>query len=140
MGPDDAQAGTLVARRGAIGAGAAGGVGGVVGAALASGQNKKGEGSQIDLGSDLAYLAVMSDTLTLFKTKRSLVGLKPKLSDETLIEVPRSNLARSAFKKGKIVSVFELEFEDGSTWQFDVPRQHRKDGEKVAQLLGSQLD
>lgn len=140
MGPGDAQAGTFVARRGAIGAGAAGGVGGVVGAALSERQNRKGEGSQLDLGNDLAYLAVMPDTLTLFKTKRSLVGLKPKLTDEALVEVPRSNLTSSTFRKGAIVSVFELEFQDGSSWQFDVPRQNRKDGEKVAQMLGSALD
>ena len=139
MGAGDAQAGTLVARRGAIGAGAAGGVGGVVGAALSERQNKKGQGSNIDLGNDLAYLAIVSDTLTLFKTKRSLVGLKPKLTDEVLVTVPRSDLTGSTFQKGAIVSVFELDFQDGSSWQFDVPRQSRKDGEKMAQMLGSTI-
>ena len=139
MGASDARAGTFVARRGAIGAGAAMGAGGVVGALAASRQDKKGAASSVDLGRDMGYLAVMDSTVTLFKTKKSLVGLKPKMSDETLVEVPRSQVARSAFTKGKIVSVFELEFADGSNWEFDVPRQFRKDGEKVAELLGSTI-
>jgi hypothetical protein len=115
------------------------GAGGVVGAVAADRLSKKGGASSVDLGGDLAYLAVMDSTVTLFKTKKSLVGLKPKMSDETLVEVPRADLARSAFSKGKIVSVFQLEFSDGSNWEFDVPRQFRKDGEKVAALLGSTI-
>lgn len=140
MGPGDAQAGTFVTRRGAVGAGAAGGMGGVVGAAIAGRQHQKGAASAVDLGTDLGYLTVMPSTVTLFKTKRSLVGLKPKLTDDVLVEVPRSDVTSSSFKKGKIVSVFELVFNDGSYWEFDVPRQYRKDGAKVAQLLGATIE
>lgn len=134
MGSD---VGAFVARRGAIGAAAASGVGGLAGAAMASRQ--KGEASALDLGSEMGFLSASGDAVTVFKTKRSLVGLKPKVTDEVLAEVPRSEIASSSFTKGKLVSVFEFGFADGSRWEFDVARQHRKDAEQVAQALGSSI-
>ena len=134
MGSD---AGTFVARRGAIGAAAAAGVGGLAGAAMAGRQT--GEGSALDLGSEMGFLSATGDAVAVFKTKRSLVGLKPKVTDEVLAEVPRSQIASSSFTKGKLVSVFEFGFADGSRWEFDVARQHRKDAEQVAQALGSSI-
>lgn len=140
MGASDAQAGVFVSRRGAIRAGAASGAGGLVGAAIASKSNK-GQDSAINLGDEFGYLAVMPDNkIVLFKTKRSLIAMKPKLRDETWAEAPLSAVTQSAFTKGKLVSVFEIEFADGSNWQFDVARNNRKDGEAVAQLLGSTIE
>ncbi|HEX2294196.1 MAG TPA: hypothetical protein VHN37_02680 [Actinomycetota bacterium] len=139
MGADDAQAGVFVSGRGAIRAGAASGAGGLVGAAIATGS--KGQGSAIDLGDEFGYLAVMpDDDIVLFRTKRSLMSMKPKLLDETWAEAPLSAVTRSAFTKGKLVSVFEIEFADGSNWQFDVARNNRKDGEAVAQRLGATIE
>lgn len=138
MGSDDV--GTFVARRGAIGAGAAMGAGGLVGAALAARQDKKGGVPAVDLGGQMGYLTATSAGIALFKTKKSLVGLKPKITDEVIAEVPRSNLAAASLTKGKIVSVFQLGFTDGSSWEFDVARQHRGDAEKVAQALGASID
>lgn len=134
MGSD---VGTFVARRGAIGAAASAGVGGLAGAAMASRQ--KGGESTLDLGNEMGFLNATGDAVTVFKTKRSLVGLKPKVTDEVLAQVPRSDIASSSFTKGKLVSVFELGFADGSRWEFDVARQHRKDAEQVAQTLGSSI-
>ncbi|MGH3119140.1 MAG: hypothetical protein ACRDQ2_18890, partial [Gaiellales bacterium] len=115
------------------------GAGGLVGAALAARQDKKGGVPAIDLGGQMGFLNVTSAGITLFKTKKSLVGLKPKVSEEVIAEVPRSDIASSSFTKGKIVSVFEFGFSDGSSWEFDVARQHRKDAEQVAQALGSSM-
>ncbi|MFN2587931.1 MAG: hypothetical protein ABR613_07425 [Actinomycetota bacterium] len=141
MGANDAQAGVFVSRRGAIGAGAASGAGGLLGAAIATKMDKKGQDSAINLGDGFGYLAVMpDDKIVLFKTKRSLIAMKPKLLDETWAEVPLSDVTQSAFTKGKLVSVFEIEFADGSNWQFDVARNNRKDGEAVAQRLGSTIE
>ena len=141
MGVHDAQAGVIVSRRGAIGAGAASGAGGLVGAAIATGVGKKGQGSAINLGDEIGYLAVMpDDKLVLFKTKRSLMAMKPKLLEETWAEAPLSGVTQSAFTKGTLVSVLEIEFADGSNWQFDVARNNRKDGEAVAQRLGSTIE
>lgn len=139
MGVDDAQAGVFVSRRGAIRAGAASGAGGLVGAAIAT-TGKRGQDSAINLGDEFGYLAVMPDKIVLFKTKRSLMAMKPKLLDETWAEAPLSDVTQSAFTKGKLVSVLEIEFADGSNWQFDVARNNRKDGEAVAQRLGSTIE
>lgn len=139
MGVDDAQAGVFVSRRGAIRAGAASGAGGLVGATIAT-TGKKGQDSAIDLGDAFGYLAVMPDKIVLFKTKRSLIAMKPKLLDETWAEAPLFDVTQSTFTKGKLVSVFEIEFADGSNWQFDVSRNNRKDGEAVAQRLGSTIE
>ncbi len=129
--------GTFVARRGSIGAGAAMGAGGLVGAALAAHQDKKAGVPAVDLGGQMGFLSVTPAGITLYKTKKSLVGLKPKVSDEVIAEVPRSQVASSSLSKGKLISVFELGFTDGSSWEFDVARQHRKDAEQVARALGS---
>lgn len=137
---ENALAGTFVARRGAIGAGAAMGAGGLVGAGIAVAQDKKGRYSPLNLGGEMGYLTVTPVGIVLYKTKKSLVGLKPKVSEEVLAEVARSDLATSQLKKGKIVSVLQLAFSDGSTWEFDVARQHRKDAEQVAQALGSSIE
>jgi hypothetical protein len=140
MGADDAQAGVFVSRRGAIRAGAASGAGGLVGAAIAT-TGKKGRDSAIDLGDEFGYLAVMpDDKIVLFKTKRSLIAMKPKLLDERWAEAPLSVVTQSAFTKGKLVSALEIEFADGSNWQFDVARNNRKDGEAVAQRLGATIE
>ena len=93
----------------------------------------------MDLGDQMGFLTVADDGITLFKTKRSLVGLKPKVSDEVIARVPRSDIESSSLTKGKLVSVFEFEFADGSRWEFDVARQHRKDAEQVAQALASSI-
>lgn len=132
------EVGTFVARRGAIGSAAAAGVGGLAGAAIAGRQ--KGGASTVDLGSEMGFLSTSGDAVTVFKTKRSLVGLKPKVTDEVIAEVPRSEVASSTFKKGKLVSVFVFDLADGSRWEFDVARQHRKDAEEVAQVLGSSIE
>ncbi len=140
MGASDAQAGVFVSRRGAIRAGAASGAGGLVGAAIAAKSNKR-QDSAINLGDEFGYLAVTPDNkIVLFKTKRSLFAMKPKLLDEKWAEVPLSDVTQSTFTKGKMVSVFAIEFADGSNWQFDVARNNRKDGEAVAQLLGSTIE
>ena len=131
------EVGAFVARRGAIGAAAAAGVGGFAGAAMAAGQ--KAGPSSVDLGDQMGYLTATNDGVTLFKTKRSLVGLKPKVSDEVIAKVPRSDITSSSLTKGKLVSVFEFDFADGSRWEFDVARQHRKDAERVAQALASSI-
>lgn len=131
--------GTFIARRGAIGAAAAAGVGGVVGAALGTNQEKKGGAAEVDLGDQMGFLNVTPTGITIFKTKRNPIGLKPKVTDEVIAEVPRSDIASSSLTKGKLISVFEFGFANGSGWAFDVARQHRKDAEQVAQALGSSI-
>lgn len=116
------------------------GAGGLVGAALAARQDKKGGAPAVDLGGQMGFLNVTSERVTLLKTKKSLVALKPKVLDDVIAEVPRSDIASSSLSKGKIVSVLELSFADGSSWEFDVARQHRKDAEQVAQALGSSIE
>lgn len=104
---------------------------------MAAGQ--KAGPSSVDLGDQMGFLSVADDGITLFKTKKSLVGLKPKVSEEVIARVARSDIASSSLTKGKLVSVFEFDFTDGSRWEFDVARQHRKDAEQVAQAVGASI-
>ncbi|MFN2526394.1 MAG: hypothetical protein ABR505_09060 [Actinomycetota bacterium] len=139
--PGSGIASVFVARRGSIGAGAAMGAGGLVGAAIAVKMDKKGANSPIAAGIGKgAFLTVMPDSLVLYNIKKNLMNFKPKRSDEVLGQVQRAQLTGSRLKKGKLVSILELDFSDGSAWEFDVPRQFRKDAEQVAQVLGSSIE
>jgi hypothetical protein len=136
MGADNAMAGTFVARRGAAIAGGAASAG-LVGVAIAAKQDKKGSDSPLTMG-QIGYLAVNAENLTLYATKRG--AFKPKATDEVIGEVPRSAVTQSRYKKGSIASILEFDFSDGSRWEFDIGRIFRKDGEKVATMLGSTME
>jgi hypothetical protein len=136
---DSALAGTFVTSRGfAWGTGLTVGIGGVVGAAAGAAVDKRTAApSPLNRG-DLAYLAVMPESVALFKAKRG--ALKPKVTDELLAEVPRSELQASRYDKGKMVGVFELQFSDGSSWAFDVGRAFAKSATEVATALGAHTE
>jgi hypothetical protein len=103
------------------------------------GAGDKGGASSVDLGDEVGFLRVSPAAITLCKTKRSAMALKPKVTDEVIAEVQREDITASSLTKGKLISVFELGFSDGSRWEFDVARQFRKDAEQVAQALGSTI-
>ena len=137
--PDSALAGVFVTSRGdAWATGLTVGIGGVVGAAAGAAVDKKKAAPSPLAAGDLAYLAVMPDTVAVFKAKRG--ALKPKATDELLGEAARSELRAARYKKGKMVGVFELDFSDGSSWAFDVGRPFAKHATEVAKLLGAQTD
>ncbi len=137
MGPDQALGRRIRrAARDAMATGLTVGIGGALGAAAGIGLDKKHRGASPLQPGELAYLAVMPETVSVFRAKRG--ALKSKPTDELLAQVPRSQVRASRYKKGKLVGVFELDFSDGSSWSFDVGRPFAKAALQVASALGSE--
>ena len=137
--PTDSAVGTFVEPRGMIRsvvAGAAGHqvlglVGSVAAASIASSSTP--DASPLAKG-QIAYLAVFSDQVILFRAKRG--ALKPKATDEVIAEAARSEIRSAAVDKGRIAGVLTLTFADGGTWAFDVPKVHLSGAERIAGNLG----
>jgi hypothetical protein len=83
----------------------------------------------------LAYLAVMPDSVVLFAAKKG--AFKPKPTDSVIATAPRSATRTARSQKRKLAGILEITFADGSTWSFDVPRVHLKNADRVAAVLGS---
>jgi hypothetical protein len=83
----------------------------------------------------LAYLAVMPDSVVLFAAKKG--AFKPKPTDSVIATAPRSATRTARSQKRKLAGILEITFADGSTWSFDVPRVYLKNADRVAAVLGS---
>jgi hypothetical protein len=138
-GPSSAIAATFVEPRGmvrSIVAGVAGGeLGGALGATAATlaASSRTPDASPLGKG-QIGYLGVFPETVTLFRAKRG--ALKPKPTDEVVATAPRTELRAATVEKGRLLSVLELTFADGSTWAFDVPKVHLSGAKAIAQTLG----
>jgi hypothetical protein len=84
---------------------------------------------------DIAYLSVSSDQVLLCKAKRG--AFKPKPTDEVIAAAPREAVRGAVMEKGRIAGVLKLSFEDGSTWEFDVPKVHLKGAHEIEAQLAS---
>ena len=84
---------------------------------------------------DIAYLSVSADQVTLCKAKRG--AFKPKPTDEVIAAAPREAVRGAVMEKGRIAGVLKLSFEDGSTWEFDVPKVHLKGAHEIEAQLAS---
>jgi hypothetical protein len=123
------------------GAGSAGvGLGGVVGAVVSAGAGMKAEHRQAQIASAsetpsfgrLAYLAVTEDELALIKLKSGMVTVH---LDEVVARMPRSEVA-SAQLGGGVSPSLTITFNDGGTWQLEVPRPSKKHAKEVVDALG----
>ena len=121
-------AATIVKRRGATRAGIGLGVGGIAGAAIAT-RRAKGTTPMRD---QFAFLAVFSDRLVLFQAKGAL---RSKPTDVVLGAEGRTG-TRATFTTNRSWGVLEIFFDDGSLWEFDVPRAGLGDARQVAATLG----
>ena len=84
---------------------------------------------------DIAYLSVSGDQVVLCKAKRG--AFKPKPTDEVIAAAPREAVRGAVMEKGRIAGVLKLSFEDGSTWEFDVPKVHLKGAHEIEAQLAS---
>jgi hypothetical protein len=84
---------------------------------------------------DIAHLSVSHDEIKLCKAKRG--AFKPKPTDEVIASAPRTAVRGVKVDKGKLASVLEVTFDDGSSWAFDIPKVHLKGAELVAAELSS---
>jgi len=82
---------------------------------------------------DIAYLSVSDADVVLYKAKRG--AFKPKPTDEVIASAPRAAVRGAAIDKGRIAGVLKVNFEDGSTWEFDVPKVHLKGAQAIEATL-----
>jgi hypothetical protein len=135
--PRAAIAGTFVQPRGSIRSQITDITGGaVLGVIAASAVAERGvDGASPLPEGQLAYLAVLPDSVMLFTAKKG--AFKPKPTDSVIATAPRSATQTARVQKQKLAGILEITFADGSTWSFDVPRVHLKNADRVATALGS---
>jgi hypothetical protein len=115
--------------------GVAGGeLGGAIGATAAALAASAGTEDASPLGKgQIGYLAVFADEVTMFRAKRG--ALRPKPTTDAIATAPRSEVRGATIERGRIASVLELTFADGSTWAFDVPKVHLSAARAIADAL-----
>jgi hypothetical protein len=84
---------------------------------------------------DIAYLSVSGDQVVLCKAKRG--AFKPKPTEEVIASAPRASVRGAAIEKGRIAGVLKVSFEDGSSWEFDVPKVHLKGAQQIETALAA---
>jgi hypothetical protein len=136
--PNAALAATFVEPRGmvrSIVASVAGSeLAGAVGATAATLAASAGTDDASPLGrGQIGYLGVFPDEIAMFRAKRG--ALRPKPTTEVIASAPRSEVRAATIEKGRIASVLELSFADGSSWAFDVPKVHLAGAKAIAQAL-----
>jgi hypothetical protein len=82
---------------------------------------------------EIAHLSVSTDEVVLYKAKRG--AFKPKPTEEVIASAPRKAVRAAEVDKGRIAGVLQVSFDDGSTWEFDVPKVHLKGAEQIAAQL-----
>jgi hypothetical protein len=113
------------------GATAAGMVGGIAGR-LAADKALGREAAAPAFGT-LGYLAVTAAEFAVVKGKSGL--MKPSVGSEVFARVPREQIA-SALLDGKMLTAeLTISFSDGGSWQFEVPKVHRNNAERMVALL-----
>lgn len=83
----------------------------------------------------VGYLAATSDEIALVKTKTG--ALKMKISDEVLARISRSQILATDFDEGKMLSHLKITFQDGTIWEFDVPKASKNDARSLVSVLES---
>lgn len=123
-------AGTFVEPRGSIRSVIARtAVRGIVAAVIAEQATNAKAGSSPMARGEIGYLGITADAVVLFKAKRGL--LSPKATAEVIATAPRSETAGAAIQPGRLGSVLEVRFVDGSSWAFDIPRIHLKGAREI---------
>jgi hypothetical protein len=104
---------------------------GAVSAERAAGAGTEGA-SPLKKG-EIAHLSVSPDEVVLCKAKRG--AFKPKPTDEVIASAPRTAVRGAKVDKGRLASVLEVSFDDGSAWAFDIPKVHLKGAQQIAAAL-----
>jgi hypothetical protein len=109
------------------------GIAGEVAAGAMAGKARKATPDMPSFGR-MGYLAASETELVL--TKTSQMGWKPHPIGDALVRVPRSNVESASLQQGKLLSQLRLSFADEVTWEFEVPRAHRKAAQQLVNALG----
>jgi len=136
-------AGTMVNPKGmtkkvtaSVAGGQVAGVAGNLVAGLATGPAYWGAPDVPNFGR-VAYVAASADALAIVKTKSG--AFKMKVTDESLATVPRSEIASAELDQGKLLSHMTIVFNNGVTWEFDVPKAAKKTAQGLVTALGGTL-
>jgi hypothetical protein len=62
-----------------------------------------------------------------------------KVTDESLATVPRSEIASCELDQGKLLSHLTIAFNNGVTWEFDIPKAAKKTAQGLVAALGGNL-
>ena len=136
-------AGTMVNPKGmtkkvtaSVAGGVVGGVAGTFAAGMATGGAYAGAPAVPNFGR-VAYVAASADALAIVKTKSG--AFKMKVTDESLATVPRSEIASAELDQGKLLSHLTIAFNNGVTWEFDIPKAAKKTAQGLVTALGGTL-
>ena len=88
-----------------------------------------------DSGS-IGYLGVRSDSVVLFHAKRGLFS--PKATEQVVASAPRTEVSGASLDGVRLGSLLTVAFRDGSSWQFDIPKIHKKGAQEIVALLTGQ--
>jgi hypothetical protein len=106
--------------------------GGVVGSAIATATGP-GQGDVPSFGR-VAFVAATADEVAIIKTKSGM--LKMKLTDQVLARRARADINALELKRGALISGLTIQFSDGGTWTFDVPKANQKAAVHFVEQLG----
>jgi hypothetical protein len=112
------------------------GVAGTMAANLAGGGRYSGAPDVPSFGR-VGYVGVSADEIALVKTKSG--AFKMKVTDEVLASAPRSDVAAVELDQGKLLSHLKIEFTNGVTWDFDIPKMAKKTATELVTTLGGRL-
>ena len=110
-----------------------GGAAGAVAAAMAGDHPYDGTPAVPNFGR-VGFVAASEDEIALVRTKSGL--LRMKITSEVLARAPRSNVTSVELDQGLLLSKLKLVFNDGVTWEFDVPKANRKAAQELVRALG----
>jgi len=129
-------AGTFVSPKGLTkrltGVAAGGAVGGVAGgmAAMAAASGPYQGAPQFGT---VGYVAVTEAEVAVLRGKMGL--LKPKVGEDVVGRVARSEIASAELDGGALKAAMRIDFSNGDSWEFEVPKIHRKTAEQVVRAL-----
>jgi hypothetical protein len=139
----DWTAGTLVNPKGmtkkvtaSVAGGEIAGVAGNLAANLATGGAYAGAPEVPNFGR-VGYVGANANELALVKTKSG--AFKMKVTDEVLASAPRTDVAAAELEQGKLLSHLRIEFTNGVTWEFDIPKMAKKTAQELVTELGGRL-
>ncbi|HEY2317079.1 MAG TPA: hypothetical protein VGH67_02185 [Solirubrobacteraceae bacterium] len=112
---------------------AGGQVAGMVGDVAAGAMAGKGT-PDVPYFGRMGYLAASETELAL--TKTSQLGWKPHPTGDALVRVPRSEVQSVAIQDGRLLSRLTLSFTNGTKWEFEIPRAHRRTAKGLVSALG----
>jgi hypothetical protein len=106
--------------------------GGVIGSAIASATGP-GQGDVPSFGR-VAFVAATDHEVAIIKTKSGMI--KMKLTDQVLARRSRSEISAIEIKRGALLSNLMIQFHDGASWSFDVPKANQKSAVQFVEQLG----